>query len=79
MGFQEIVALAQATEHLLGGMRGQPGRLSTASGRRLTEANALLRQMIAARGEGRIAADDPALVVALSEATFESQNPAVES
>jgi len=79
MGFQEIVALAQATEHLLGEMRGQPVRLSTASARKLTEANARLREMIAARGEGRIAADEPALVSALSEATFESQSPAVES
>ena len=78
MGFQEIVALAQAIEHLLGELRGQPVRLSATSGRKLTEANALLREMIGARGEGRIAADEPALVVALSGATFESQGPVVE-
>ncbi len=78
MGFQEVVALAQAVEHLLGELRGQSGRLSAASGRKLAEANALLREMIAARGAGRIAAGDPALIVALSQAIFESRGPAVE-
>jgi chemotaxis protein histidine kinase CheA len=76
MGFEEIVALAQATEALLGEMRGRQVRLSDSSGRKLAEANALLREMIAARGDGRIAADDPGLLSALGEATFESKSPA---
>ncbi len=76
MGFQEIVALAQATERLLGEMRGRQVRLSEASGRKLTEANALLRAMIGARGDGRSAVGDPRLLDGLSEATFDAKNQA---
>jgi chemotaxis protein histidine kinase CheA len=76
MGFEEIVALARATEHLLGEMRGQQVRLSASTGRMLGEASALLREMIRSRGAGGVAPNDARLLAGLSEATFEAKNHA---
>jgi hypothetical protein len=76
MGFEEIVALAKATEHLLGEMHGRQVRLSVSTGRMLGEANALLCEMIRSRGNGAIAPTDPRLLEGLNEATFEAKNQA---
>jgi two-component system chemotaxis sensor kinase CheA len=76
MGFEEVVALAKATEHLLGEMRGQQIKLSDSTGRMLGEASALLREMIRSRGNGAIAPADPRLLTGLSEATFEAKSRA---
>jgi two-component system chemotaxis sensor kinase CheA len=76
MGFEEIVALAKATEHLLGEMHGRQVRLSVSTGRMLEESSALLRAMIKSRGDGGISPTDPSLLAGLSEATFEAKNQA---
>jgi two-component system, chemotaxis family, sensor kinase CheA len=80
MGFEELVALAKATEHLLGEMHGRPVRLSVSTGRMFAEAGALMREMIRARGDGGVAPNDPRLLAGLSQPLFEAKNlsPAVD-
>ena len=68
MGFAEIVSLAQPVEDLLGKLRGKATPLEGSAARRLGEAIARLQEMIAARGHGAIAAGDPELLAALTDA-----------
>jgi hypothetical protein len=75
MGFEEIVALAGATESLLGQMRGAQRRLDPGTADTLAETNALLLEMVGARAAGSSLTGEPRLIAALSAPSFDSQSP----
>jgi|HubBroStandDraft_2_1064218.scaffolds.fasta_scaffold340226_2 chemotaxis protein histidine kinase CheA len=75
MGFEEIVALAGATEALLGHVHQAQRRLAPGTADALAESNALLLEMIRARAAGSALSKEPRLIAALNAPGFDPQNP----